>query len=101
MTLRIKFVNDITFKYIHDLIMEVQPMSIEFIEEYNDIDLNYMFHIAHLLNTYLPEMGLKYISPLRDEYPINELSPEFAFRDIPFEEVIIGDKYYNLVDERI
>lgn len=101
MTLEINFSNNLTFKEIHDLIMETKPTKIDFVESHDDVDLNYMFYIAHLLNNYLPEMGLVYNCSFRNNYPIDELSAEFALRDIPFEEMFIGDNYYNLIDERV
>lgn len=101
MTLRIKFVNDITFKYIHDLIMEYNPEDVFFIESYDDVDLNYMYKIAHLINTYNPELPLLYVSEFRKEYPLEELSAEYCFREIPFEAIYYAGQWHYKDDERI
>lgn len=100
MTLRIKFVNDLTFKYIHDLIMEHNPEEVFFIESYDDVDLNYMYKIAHLLSTYNPELSLFYVSEFRKEYPLEELYAEYCFREIPFRAVYYADQWHY-EDERI
>lgn len=92
--LQIKFVNDLSFKYIHDLIMEHTPNQIVFEETYDDIDVNQLFHYAHLLNTYTPEIELIYTT-YREEYPLNDLSAEFAFRDSPFAVMMIGENIYE------
>ena len=97
--LYIKFVNDITFKNIHDLIMEFNPEEIIFEETFEDVDLNELFHYAHLLKHYKPELKIIY-STCRMKYPIEDLSPEFAFREIPFDKVFTTD-FQKLIYERI
>lgn len=99
--LDIKFVNDLNFKYLHDLIIDTEPVSITFYEDYDDVDVNALFYIAHLLHNYLPEIELRYHCEWREKYPIDDLSPEFAFREVPFSEMWIGDNYYNLIDGNI
>ena len=47
--------------------MEHNPEDVFFIESYDDVDLNYMYKIAHLLNTYNPELSLFYISEFRKD----------------------------------
>ena len=97
--LHIKFVNDITFKNIHDLIMEFDPEEIVFEETFEDIDLNELFHYAHLLKYYKPDLKIIY-STCRMKYPVEDLSPEFAFREIPFDKVFTTD-FQKLIYERI
>ena len=96
--LHIKFVNDITFKWLHDLIMEYNPKEIVFEESFDDIDLNQLYYYGHLLNYYAPEIELIYYT-YREKYPITELSAEFALRDIPFNKVFNSD--FKLIYERI
>ena len=96
--LYIKFVNDITFKWLHDLIMEHSPKKIVFEESFDDIDLNQLYYYAHLLNYYAPEIELIYYT-YREKYPITELSTEFALRDVPFNKVFNSD--FKLIYERI
>lgn len=96
--LYIKFVNDLTFKSIHDLIMEYNPEEVVFEECYNDVDINQLYYYAHLLNYYASKLKLVY-NTYRENYPIEELSAEFAFRDIPFNKVFNSD--FKLIYERI
>lgn len=91
MSLEIKFVNDLDFKYIHDLIMEHKSYDICFHEDFDDVDLDHMFSIAHYIQLLSPDIHITY-NTFRDEYPLDELSPELALREIPFDCVILNGR---------
>ena len=90
-SLEIKFVNDLDFKYIHDLIMEHNSHEICFNEDFDDIDLDRMFSIAHYIQLLSPDIHITY-NTFRNEYPLDELSPELALREIPFDCVILNGR---------
>ena len=90
-SLEIKFINDLTFKYIHDLIMEHNSHDICFHEDFDDVDLDHMFSIAHYIQLLSPDIHITY-ETFRDEYPLDELSSELALREIPFDCVILNGR---------
>lgn len=94
-SLSIKFVNDLDFKFIHDLIMEHNTYDICFHEDFDDIDLNHMFTIAHYIQLLSPDIHITY-DTFRTEYPLDELSPEISLREIPFDCVILNGKEFIL-----
>ena len=51
-TLEIKFTNDLTFKYVHDLIIEHNPNLIRFIELDDIQNIEHIFEIAHILDLF-------------------------------------------------
>lgn len=85
--LEIKFTNDITFKYIHDLIMEYNPKIIRFIELDDIQNVENIFEIAHILDLF--KYKVEYVT-YRSELPTEELSVEMFFRGIPFSNI-----YFN------
>ena len=89
--LEIKFVNDLDFKYIHDLIMKHDSNEICFNEDFDDVDLDRMFSIAHYIQLLSPDIHITY-NTFRDEYPLDLLSPELALREIPFDCVILNGR---------
>lgn len=89
--INIKFVSDLNFKFIHDLIMEHNSHEICFREEYDDVDLDHMFSIAHYIQLLSPDIHITY-DTFRDEYPLDELSPELALREIPFDCIILNGR---------
>lgn len=93
--LNIKFVNDLDFKFIHDLIMEHNIYEVCFQEDYDDIDLDHMFTIAHLIQLLSPDIHLTY-DTFRTEYPLDNLSVELSLREIPFDCVVLNGKEYIL-----
>ena len=78
-----------------DILLE----DVIFEETFEDIDLNELFHYAHLLKYYKPDLKIIY-STCRMKYPVEDLSPEFAFREIPFNKVFATD-FHKLIYERI
>lgn len=93
--LDIKFANNLNFKYIHDLIMEFDAREICFHEDFDDVDLNQMFTIAHWIQLLSPDIYMTY-QTFREEYPLDELSPKLSLREIPFDCVILKNKLYTL-----
>ena len=65
--------NDITFKYVHDLIMDHKPSRIQFIELPDIENVENVFIIAHLLD--LCNYKVDYIT-YRTELPTSELTME-------------------------
>ena len=59
-SLEINFVNDLNFKFIHDLIVAHDSNEIYFYESFDDVDLDHMFTIAHILQLLNPELKLVY-----------------------------------------
>ena len=89
-SLEIKFVNDLDFKHIHDLIMEHNPEQLCLYETGDDVDLDKLFTIAHIIQESNPNLYLIY-KTYRDVYPIEELSAELALREIPFHGILLSD----------
>ena len=50
-----------------------------------------MFSIAHYIQLLSPDIHITY-DTFRDEYPLDELSPELALREIPFDCVILNGR---------
>lgn len=93
MTLQIKFTNDITLKYIHDLIMDYEPDDIELVELEDITNLENIFTICNLLQ-YYGNVKIKYTS-YRNELPIDEISPDLFFRGVPFDVIELNGKLFN------
>lgn len=87
--LEIKFTNDITFKYVHDLIMDYNPSRIQFIELPDIENIENIFIIAHLLDLY--NYKVDYVS-YRTELPTAELTMETFLRGIPFDKVYLNER---------
>ena len=88
--LEVKFVNDLNFKHIHDLIVEHNPDQFCLYETEDDVDLDQMFMIAHLIHETNPNLYLLY-KTYRDHYPLEELSAEMGLREIPFDGILLHD----------
>ena len=87
--LKIKFTNDITFKYVHDLIMDHNPSRIQFIELPDIENVENVFIIAHLLELY--NYKVDYIT-YRTELPTSELTMETFLRGIPFDKIYLNER---------
>lgn len=87
--LEIKFINDLSFKYIHDLIMDYNPSIIRFIELEDVQNVEHIFEIAHILDLY--NYKSEYVT-YRSELPTEELSPDTFFRGIPFVKVYLNER---------
>lgn len=89
MILEIKFTNDISFKYVHDLIMEYNPDKIQCIELDDIENVENVFMIADILELF--NYKCDYIT-YRKELPTLELTPETFFRGIPFDKVYLDER---------
>lgn len=89
--LNINFVNDLTLKTIHDLLIDCEAKKLTLQEELDDVvDLDYMFTLAHYLKELNPNLHITYKTE-RSIYPLDDLSAEMAFRDVPFDVIILKD----------
>lgn len=84
--LEIKFINDLSFKGIHDLIMDSGASTVSFIEEgEKDVDLQYLLEIALLIKQYNPDLYLEFRTK-NSEPRFIQTSSHIKF---PFDEVIM------------
>ena len=86
--LEIKFTNDLTFKYVHDLIMEHNPDLIQFIELEDIQNIEHIFEIAHILDLF--NYKSEYIT-YRTTFPTEKISPDIFFRGLPFNNFILNE----------
>ena len=94
--LNVNFINDLTLKMIHDLLMDCETEKLTLQEELDStVDLDYLFEIAHYLKELNPKLHITYKTD-RTVYPLDDLSAEMAFRDVPFDVIILKTN-----DERI
>ena len=89
MILEIKFINDLTFKYVHDLIVDHNPSIIRFIELEDIQNVEHIFEIAHILDLF--NYKSEYVT-YRQELPTEELNPEIFFRGIPFNKIYLNER---------
>ena len=89
MILEIKFTNDLTFKYVHNLIVDYNPSIIKFIELEDIQNVEHIFEIAHILDLF--NYKSEYIT-YRSELPTEELNPEVFFRGIPFVNIYLNER---------
>lgn len=90
--LHINFINDLTLKTIHDLLMDYETEELTLQEELdNTVDLNYMFTLAHYLKELNPGLNITYKTG-RDEFPFDLLSVELQLRPIPFDVIDLNGK---------
>jgi hypothetical protein len=83
--LNINFVNDLTLKTIHDLLMYCETEELTLQEELDfAVDLDYLFELAHYLKELNPNLIITYKTE-RNVYPLDFISPEWALRPIPFD----------------
>lgn len=90
--INVNFINDLTFKMIHDLITDYEDNEITLQEELDGaVDINYLFTIAHYLMEINPDLKITYQTD-REDYPLDELDVELSLREIPFEIVILKNR---------
>lgn len=87
--LEIKFTNDLTFKYVHDLIVEHRPDLIRFIELDDIQNIEHIFEIAHVLDLF--NYKSEYVT-YRDTFPTELISAEMFFRGLPFTNFILNER---------
>ena len=76
--LEIKFVNDLSFKCIHDLIMDTGVSAVSFIAEgENDVDLQYLLETASLIKEYNPDLFVEF--RIGEESTCIQSSPHVPF----------------------
>ena len=97
-SLTIRYTNDTSFKYVHDLIQDHSPVMVIFVEEDDGVDPNVVFTIANLLQIYKPDLQITFRSN-RKELPIDELDPEIFFRGIPFNKISLNGVLYDCCDK--
>ena len=89
--LNVNFINDLTLKTIHDLLMDCETEKLTLQEELDGaVDLDYMLTLAHCLKELNPNLHITYKTE-RSAYPLDDLSTEMAFRDVPFDVIILKD----------
>ena len=74
--LNINFINDLTLKTIHDLLMDCETEELTLQEELDcAVDLDYMFTLAHYLKEINPKLHITYKTE-RDIFPFDFISVE-------------------------
>jgi hypothetical protein len=90
--LNINFINDLTFKTIHDLLMDCETEELTLQEELDDVvDLDYMFTLAHYLKEINPKLHITYKTE-REIFPFDFISVELQLRPIPFDVIDLNGK---------
>ena len=96
--LNINFINDLTFKTIHDLLMDCETEELTLQEELDDVvDLDYMFTLAHYLKEINPNLHITYKTE-REYYPFDFISEDLQLRPIPFDDIDLNGKVYTNTD---
>lgn len=96
--LEIRYTNETTFKYVHDLIQEHDPYGVIFIEEPDGVSPNVVFEIANLLQLFKPDLMLGFKSE-RIELPTEDLDPNLLFQGIPFTHINLNGIMYTCCDK--
>ena len=90
--LNINFINDLTLKTIHDLLMDCETEELTLQEELDgSIDLDYMFTLAHYLKEINPNLHIAYKTE-REIFPFDFISVELQLRPIPFDVIDLNGK---------
>ena len=90
--LNINFINDLTLKTIHDLLMDCETKELTLQEELDGaVDLDYMFTLAHYLKEINPKLHITYKTE-REIFPFDFISVELQLRPIPFDVVDLNGK---------
>ena len=98
--LNINFINDLTLKTIHDLLMDCETEELTLQEELDDVvDLDYMFTLAHYLKEINPKLHITYKTE-RDIFPFDFISAELQLRLIPFDVIDLNGKVCKNSDSR-
>jgi hypothetical protein len=96
--LNINFINDLTLKTIHDLLMDCETEKLTLQEELDcSVDLDYMFTLAHYLKELNPKLHITYKTE-REYYPFDFISVELQLRPIPFDVIDLNGKVYKISD---
>ena len=98
--LNINFINDLTLKTIHDLLMDCETEELILQEELDGaVDLDYMFTLAHYLKEINPKIHITYKTE-REIFPFNFMSVELQLRPIPFDVIDLNGKVCKNSDSR-
>ena len=98
--LNINFINDLTLKIIHDLLMDCETKELTLQEELDGaVDLDYMFTLAHYLKEINPKLHITYKTE-REIFPFDFISVELQLRPIPFDVVDLNGKVCKNSDSR-
>ena len=98
--LNINFINDLTLKTIHDLLMDCETEELTLQEELDDaVDLDYMFTLAHYLKEINPNLHITYKTE-RDVYPLDFICVDLQLRPIPFDVIDLNGKVCKNSDSR-
>lgn len=90
--LNINFINDLTFKTIHDLLMDCKTEELTLQEELDcSVDLDYMFTLAHYLKELNPNLYITYKTE-REIFPFDFISVDLQLRSIPFDVINLNGK---------
>lgn len=96
--LNINFVNDLTLKTIHDLLIDCETEELTLQEELDfAVDLDYLFELAHYLKELNPNLIITYKTE-RDCYPLDFISAEWSLRPIPFDVLDLNGKIFKSSD---
>lgn len=98
--LNINFINDLTLKTIHDLLIDCETEELTLQEELDcSVDLDYMFTLAHYLKEINPKLHITYKTK-REIFPFDFISVELQLRPIPFDVIDLNDKVCKTSDSR-
>ena len=98
--LNINFINDLTFKTIHDLLMDCETEELTLQEELDGVvDLDYMFTLAHYLKEINPNLHITYKTE-RDVYPLDFICADLQLKPIPFDVIDLNGKICKNSDSR-
>lgn len=90
--LNINFINDLTLKTIHDLLMDCETEELILQEELDgSVDLDYMFTLAHYLKEINPKLHITYKTE-REIFPFDFISVGLQLRPIPFDVIDLNGK---------
>lgn len=98
--LNINFINDLTLKTIHDLLIDCETEELTLQEELDcSVDLDYMFTLAHYLKELNPYLHITYKTE-RDYYPFDFISVDLQLRPIPFDNIDLNGKVHKISDSK-
>lgn len=90
--LNINFINDLTLKTIHDLLMDCETEELTLQEELDgSVDLDYMFTLVHYLKEINPYLHITYKTE-REIFPFDFISVDLQLRSIPFDVINLNGK---------
>lgn len=94
MIYRIKYTSNLSFKYVHDLIMNDEGCIIEFEEIDDGVNPNSVFKIANLCQNYGKHKFKKLVFISPQDTLTDDVDPEIFFQGVPFDEVILNGKSF-------